>query len=80
MSFLTLLDEDSDSEKSQSDEESNENGAMEELKRKQQHPARLHSELWYNEKGEVLKTLACTFYGITFTFTNTDDVFISQFS
>lgn len=44
----------SESEKSHSDEEGHENEAMEELKRKQQHPDRLHPELWYNERGEVL--------------------------
>lgn len=37
----------------QSDDEEHENEALEELKRKQHHPYRLHPELWYNEKGEV---------------------------
>lgn len=35
------------------DEAEDMNEMMEELQRKQQHPYRLHPELWYNDPGEV---------------------------
>lgn len=50
---VTTIEGDSDDMSPQSDEEEHENEALEELKRKQHHPYRLHAELWYNEKGEV---------------------------
>ena len=41
------------SDSSDSDSEEIELTWMDELNRKQQHPERLHKELWYNEKDEV---------------------------
>lgn len=51
---MPVADDSSDNKNDDSDDdESFENEALEELKRKQQHPNRLHLELWYNERGEV---------------------------
>lgn len=51
---------DAETENELSEDEDGGNAALEELNRKQQHPDRLHLELWYNEKGEVRK-MFCAF-------------------
>ncbi|XP_060525203.1 ribonuclease 3 [Cylas formicarius] len=43
----------SDSESSEDNLTDEENFSMEELQRKQQHPDRLHPEMWYNDPGEM---------------------------
>ncbi|XP_014259124.1 ribonuclease 3 [Cimex lectularius] len=44
---------DSDSSTESGEETDEEEGIMEELERKKSHPDRLHSELWYNDPGEM---------------------------
>lgn len=52
--FIVGYEDDSKSENSSSDERIEEHDCVvKELQLKQQHPNRLHSELWYNDPGEV---------------------------
>lgn len=60
------------------DEFENEDSAYEELQRKKTHPWRLHDELWYNDKGEVIECFFAIFHIIEvkkffFYFKQTDE-------
>lgn len=51
--LLILGEHFSSSESSSGSENDEADHAMQELERKQQHPRRLHSEMWYNDPGEM---------------------------
>ena len=63
MCFFKYIDEcglscDSASDSDLDDE--NNDSAFQELQRKKSHPWRLHDELWYNDKGEVILICSIT--------------------